>query len=68
MILEFRHHLLIILKNKRGLKIKTQDDNSEQATKNFSLHHSKPIYLDFKLNFLLNAKKKFIRMLWFFLA
>ena len=38
----------------RCLKIKTQDDNCEQATKNFSLHHSKPIYFDF--NFL---KKKF---------
>ena len=34
----------------RCLKIKTQDDNCEQATKNFSLQHSKPIYFDFKLN------------------
>ena len=28
----------------RCLKIKTQDDNCEQATKN--KHHSKPIYFD----------------------
>ena len=33
----------------RCLKIKTQDDNCEQAMKNFSLHHSKPIYFDFNL-------------------
>ena len=50
MILEFRHHLHNISKNMRCLKVKTQDDNCEQATKNFSLHDSKPIYFDFRLN------------------
>ena len=52
-----RHKIQILVplmqmfsKNMRCLKIKTQDDNCEQATKKFSLHHSKPIYFDFKLN------------------
>ena len=40
---------------------KTQDDNCEQVTKNFSLHHSIPIYFDIKLTtvcFLLGAQLK----------
>ena len=55
MILEFRHHLHIISKNMRCLKIKTQDDNCEQATKN--KHHSKPIYFDLMI---LLPKKKIV--------
>ena len=42
----------------RCLKIKTQDDNCEQAMKNFSLHHSKPIYFDFNLKRMIGIGKK----------
>ena len=44
----------------RCLKIKTQDDNCEQAMKNFSLHHSKPIYFDFNLKRKIDNEKKAI--------
>ena len=66
MILEFRHHLHIISKNMRRLKIKTQDDNCEQATKNFSLNHSKPIYFDFKLktNYKFKLSRAIISFIW----
>ena len=43
----------------RCLKVKTQDDNCEQATKNFSLHDSKPIYFDSRLNLNDMGKKNF---------